>query len=230
MTAIRCTGEKNAQNNYIWEFLCDCGNTHIASAGNIVHKGGGCGCERKEAPKRREDYHGMQDTTEYKSWCKAKERCYNTNDQNYASYGAVGILMDEDFREDFKAFLEHIGRKPDDGMRYTLDRIDNNKGYIRGNIRWATDEQQARNKGKMSNNTSGFTGVHFDEKVHPNGKNSTTYAVAHWHDFDGKQHRKHFSTKKFGLLESFAMACLYREKMIAELNEQGAGYSINHGK
>lgn len=44
----------------------------------------------------------------------------------------------------FTAFLMEVGRKP--GPEYSLDRIDNDKGYEPGNIRWATWKQQQRNK------------------------------------------------------------------------------------
>ena len=42
--------------------------------------------------------------------------------------------------------------------------------------------------------------------------------------------KKSFSVKNFGLLPAFAMACKFREDKIRELNEQGYGYSENHGK
>ena len=59
------------------------------------------------------------------------------------------------FREEFekewsgiKEFREYIlcevGERP--SKEYTIDRIDNNKGYIRGNLRWATRTEQNRNK------------------------------------------------------------------------------------
>jgi hypothetical protein len=49
--------------------------------------------------------------------------------------------------EDFEAFRDyvndHLGTRPD-GM--SLDRKDNAKGYVPGNLRWATRIQQVRNR------------------------------------------------------------------------------------
>jgi hypothetical protein len=37
-----------------------------------------------------------------------------------------------------------MGTKPDTG--YSIDRIDNNKGYCKDNCRWATCKEQNNNK------------------------------------------------------------------------------------
>ena len=42
--------------------------------------------------------------------------------------------------------LDTIGEKPD-GL--TLDRVNNNLGYVRGNLRWATRKQQIENRCEM---------------------------------------------------------------------------------
>lgn len=52
--------------------------------------------------------------------------------------------MAEEWIDDFRAFLAHIGPAPD--PRLSLDRIDNNRGYEPGNVRWATASEQARNR------------------------------------------------------------------------------------
>lgn len=52
--------------------------------------------------------------------------------------------MFEGWRNNFPAFLAHVGRRPAPDL--TLDRIDNDGHYEPGNVRWATKSQQAFNR------------------------------------------------------------------------------------
>ncbi len=97
--------------------------------GNYRHGMGGCG-SRKPA--------------EWKAWWNALQRCTNPNDPNWDNYGGRGIRMCEEWRESFAAFYEHIGPKPH--PRLTLERVDNDRGYEPGNVRWATRSEQSRNQ------------------------------------------------------------------------------------
>lgn len=240
LTAIESTGKKSGNGDYIWKFLCTCGNYCERTIGNFNGKTGKqtCGeCALKDKVERceKKKTHGFPKSHKtYKAWCKIKERCYNKNSRDYETYGARGISMEESLRDDFLMFYEEVGEAPKDGQRWSIDRIDHTKNYKRGNMRWATDFQQARNKGKMKNNSSGITGVHWDNKVHPNGKNSTTYAVVQWKEYDdnGVQvpYKKSFSAKKFGLLPAFAEAVKFRREVIQRLREQGYEYAENHGE
>lgn len=64
------------------------------------------------------------------------------------NYRDRGIRVCEAWRDNFAAFraylIETIGLHP--GPGYSLDRIDNNGNYEPGNVRWATQSQQQRNK------------------------------------------------------------------------------------
>lgn len=226
---------KKKGSQIVWQWRCDCGEVFESVAGNFVHRNtGSCGkcslINKRAASKVSNTTHGMTKTKEYKSWIKIRERCLHENCEGYANYGGAGITIFEEWEKSFLAFLSHIGKMPSDGKRYTCDRIDNNKGYIPGNVRWATGAQQARNRGSFSNNTSGHTGVSVCNKIHPNGVSSTVYAVAQWRDMEGKPQRKGFSFKKYG--EELALLCAIeaRDQAIRLLNQQGAGYSPNHGK
>jgi hypothetical protein len=106
-----------------------------------------------------------------------------------------------------------------------VDHIDGNSlNNSVENLRLVSTAVNLRNQKQRKNNSTGVTGVHFTT----NG-GGNTYAVAHWYNLVGELERKNFSCKKLGLLEAFAAACAYREKMIAELNEAGADYSDRHG-
>ena len=172
----------------------------------------------------------MSKSKEYSSWYNIKERCLNPNAISYQNYGGAGVEMFSGWQDSFELFFEHIGRMPDDGCYYSCDRIDNDKGYAPGNVRWATRSQQNKNKTKYSNNTSGVTGVTWWDKIHPDGKKSTRYAVACWNNLAGNVQRKYYSVKKYGEELAFFLACEKRDLEIMRLNLQGASYTENHGK
>lgn len=96
------------------------------------------GCSgRNDAPEEM--------TPEYRAWGNMKTRCVNPNDaKRFARYGGRGIAIDPEWMEDFAAFLAHIGPRPSAGM--SVDRIDNERGYEPGNVRWATALEQRLNQ------------------------------------------------------------------------------------
>lgn len=106
-----------------------------------------------------------------------------------------------------------------------IDHIDGNSlNNSVENLRLVSTTSNSRNCKQHRDNSSGITGVSFWLTTH-----GTTYARAYWYNLKGKQQFKSFPVPKYGLLESFAMACAYREQKINELNESGAGYSERHG-
>lgn len=101
--------------------------------------------------------HGLCLTREGKRllyvFSDAKSRCSNPNHKRYADYGGRGIRF---CFPNVAAFLAELGPKPQDGQRYTVDRVDNSGNYEPGNIQWATYRQQANNRRKGS----GWWGSH----------------------------------------------------------------------
>lgn len=212
-----------------WVCRCDCGNEKIVRLGNLRNgHTKSCGCQKDKKGKDNKIFkHGHNASSKpYKSWCKIKERCFNQEDKSYKNYGGRGILMSAEFVNDFLAFYAEIGDPPENTKYYSVGRIDNDRGYERGNIRWETADQQARNLRKKVTNTSGVTGVALREYK----ESGTLYAIAEWSDGESKSMSKKFSVKKLGLLPAFAAAVKFRECKIAELNALGYGYSEKHGK
>ena len=88
--------------------------------------------------------HGMSHTSEHDVWERIKGKCHNPNNKAFKNYGARGITMCAEWMNDFPAFLNYVGPKP--SSEHSLDRIDNEKGYEPGNVRWATAKEQANNR------------------------------------------------------------------------------------
>ncbi len=70
------------------------------------------------------------------------QRCTNPKINAYKYYGARGITVSDEFL-DFPTFIAYMGMRPSSKM--SIERIDNSKGYERGNIKWADRDEQARN-------------------------------------------------------------------------------------
>jgi len=86
--------------------------------------------------------HGMTDTPEYIAWMEMRRRCLP---KHWKGYADRGIKVCSEWQNDFQAFFSYIGPKP--SPKHSVDRYPNNDGnYEPGNVRWATAQQQARNK------------------------------------------------------------------------------------
>lgn len=147
LVVIAFSGERDKRGAVIWDCLCDCGNSHRAITQDLKrHSIYSCGCLARELSSDRLRKHGLGDTDEYNIWERMISRCHNPDDSNYHHYGARGIAVCQRWRESVEAFIADMGKRP--SRRYSIDRIDNNRGYEPGNCRWATDQQQARNNRK----------------------------------------------------------------------------------
>lgn len=87
----------------------------------------------------------------YRKWAGIKQRCNNPNCERYPNYGGRGITYEpaweyfdnffNDMSESYYKHVEEFGEKDT-----TLDRINVDGNYCKENCRWATWEEQARNK------------------------------------------------------------------------------------
>lgn len=91
---------------------------------------------------------------EYEAWCAMKKRCNNPNHRWYHRYGGRGIKVCPQWQDNFLQFLADVGFKPN--PKWSLERVDNDKGYEPGNVLWASSEAQLNNT--CANNRIAFNG------------------------------------------------------------------------
>lgn len=156
---------------------CQCGTVSDHVIVDLVRgKVKSCGCQLL---MRRTITHGASRgqirTTEYHSWQAIKNRCGNPKTPAFSRYGGRGITVCDRWRESFEAFLEDVGLKPTPDM--SIDRIDNNRGYEPGNVRWADAHTQNNNRrDTLLVTIDGVTKSIADWSVHLGIKSGTVYS------------------------------------------------------
>lgn len=129
--------KKEGTRHVYWNCKCDCGNERAVYA-NHLRSGVqvSCGCFARD----KHTSHGLSRSPEYNAWAQMIQRCENPKNPKYPRYGARGILVSPEWH-DFETFYSDMG----DSAGLTLDRIDNDGNYEKGNCRWTTYAQQNSN-------------------------------------------------------------------------------------
>ena len=178
----------------------------------------------RETTIERSTKHGMCYLPEHSVWTDMKRRCYNKNNKRYETYREKGIIVDPDFINDFKAWLDHVGRRPDDGQRWSIGRIDNNLGYVRGNMEWQLDSDQAKAHSLQVNNKTGICGVQEREYHTADGEQYFVFIAKLM--VNKNTYTKSFSSRVYGYEEALKLAIKARESFM-EL--YGDGFHESHG-
>lgn len=143
----RVENGKNRQPRF--KCLCDCGNETIVHKSNLISGHiKSCGCDRQKNARRLFTRHGLSGTRIYRIWVEMNHRCYLASDTSYQKYGAKGITVCDEWKNDFQTFYDWaIANGYSDEL--TIDQIDNDLGYSPNNCRWATYSQQNKNRKKF---------------------------------------------------------------------------------
>jgi hypothetical protein len=118
----------------LWECVCDCGNSFITTARNLVHGGNrSCGCINKVL------VHGESRERIRRIWQSMKTRCRNS----VGCYNGISICNEWQDYFEFKKWAYDNGYNDN----LTIDRYPNKKGnYEPSNCRWASYKEQGNNR------------------------------------------------------------------------------------
>lgn len=176
-----------------WKCICDCGNETTVRHGDLRNgTTTSCGCYHREKVGDINRTHGLSSKCGrlYPLWKSIKYRCYSQNCRYYKDYGGRGIVMCDEWRNDFQSFYDwaladgYKEEKTEKGVnKLTIDRIDVNGNYEPSNCRFVTNEIQMRNQRKsMKDNeryrTCPICGEIFEIKQRSSTKTTCSYKCA----------------------------------------------------
>ncbi len=141
LTVTKYNGSTFERGSY-WTAACDCGNSINVTTNSFKYRHS-CGCVSRPRKKRTDFVHNKSKSPEYAAWKSMRKRCQDANHESYHRYGGRGIMVCQRW-EKFVNFYQDIGDRPPGD--YSLERINNDKGYEPGNVKWATRAEQSVNK------------------------------------------------------------------------------------
>ena len=136
--------ENSSSGHTRWNCVCECGNALIVVSQSLrTGRTKTCGC-------RDQSVHGCSSTRLYNVWRGMKQRCSYERGKTYKDYGARGISVCDEWKNDFTAFrdwaLENGYNQDAPYGGCTLDRINVDGNYEPSNCRWISMKEQSSNK------------------------------------------------------------------------------------
>lgn len=135
----------NQKDRTTWVCQCECGTVKTIHAGAL--RSGvqvSCGCYHRERLGNITRTHGMSQTSLYKTYYAMLARCYNPKHPSFPDYGARGIGVCQEWRDDKASFFKWALQNGYD-PELSIDREKNDIGYEPSNCRWTTMKVQANN-------------------------------------------------------------------------------------
>ena len=145
-----------------WLCVCTCSNEKIVTTEHLLAgRVKSCGCLREETKVCNGLSHTREASSYFAMMLRTGSTDYDLKDkEKFSRYAEKDRQVCDRWREGegkgMLNFIEDMGARPENT---TLERIDNSKGYFPENCKWATKVEQAINRSKFKNNTSGRTGV-----------------------------------------------------------------------
>jgi hypothetical protein len=130
----------NKHGNATWRCLCNCGKETLV-VGSDLRNGHTSSCGCKEGFRT----HGHSRSKIYRVHYNMLNRCYNPEDASFERYGKRGILVCDEWKNDFLSFYNWaLSNGYQKGL--TIDRIDNDGPYSPENCRFVTMKDNSNNK------------------------------------------------------------------------------------
>ncbi len=124
---------------------CACGAEKVIRKDHFLsEETTSCGCVQKERASQSNSTHGMSNSHEFAIWSGMIQRCTNPLNKAFKNYGGRGINVCDRWKSSYENFFSDMGRRP--GPNYSIERVDNDRGYEPSNCIWATASQQAKNR------------------------------------------------------------------------------------
>lgn len=93
--------------NRLGKYRCECGGEIVALKTRVkTLRIRSCGCLPKKVSSEGNRTHGLEKHPLYKCWIRMKTRCNNQKYDHYPNYGGRGVMVCDEWVNDFKAFYD----------------------------------------------------------------------------------------------------------------------------